>query len=298
MNYVWLALIGGAAAFPHCLGMCGGFALHLAGGTSRRAVLVRQLLWHAGRMTTYVFLGALAGYFGALVVSLARWPWAQTLSGYIAGAVLVLMGLILLGLAPARAKNATASDPARRPAGGEEGLFAAIFRQFFSQPTPWAALALGLATGFLPCPITVGFLLLSAQTGSVPWAMAIMAAMGLGTVWALLLLGLTGHVLQLKWRRRGAVALGVLLILLGAWTLLRKSGLLPPLHGMSSHSAVPMGDCCPRMSAPTMKLPICAPPTGAAYRVRGKLVTKSPKPGWTSASLSVPGCDFRTAAHS
>jgi sulfite exporter TauE/SafE len=32
MEYVWMALIGGASAFPHGLGMCGGFALHLAAG--------------------------------------------------------------------------------------------------------------------------------------------------------------------------------------------------------------------------------------------------------------------------
>ena len=83
MHYVWLALIGGAAAFPHCLGMCGGLAIHLAGGMDRKGVLLRQLLWHAGRIVTYVFLGALAGYFGAVVVSLARWPWTKALPGYV-----------------------------------------------------------------------------------------------------------------------------------------------------------------------------------------------------------------------
>jgi len=223
MNYVWLALVGGAAAFPHCLGMCGGFAIHLAGGTDRKGVLFRQLLWHAGRIVTYVFLGALAGYFGAVLVSLARWPWTKALPGYVVGVVMIVMGLALMGILPAHLKTSSGSNG--------DGFFAALFRQFFSKPTPTSALALGLATGFLPCPITVGFLLLSAQTGSVPQAMAIMAAMGAGTVWCLLLLGMTGHMLQLKWRQWGAVALGVLLVLLGTWTLLRKCGVFPPLPG-------------------------------------------------------------------
>jgi uncharacterized protein len=226
MQYVWLALVGGAAAFPHCMGMCGGFAIHLAGGTDRKGVLFRQLLWHAGRIVTYVFLGALAGYFGAVLVSLARWPWTKALPGYVVGVVMIVMGLGLLGIIPARLKASSGSNG--------DGLFAAIFRQFFSEPTPISALALGLATGLLPCPITVGFLLLSARTGSVPQAMAIMAAMGAGTVWSLLLLGMTGHMLQLKWRRRGAAVLGALLIALGSWTLMRKAGILPPLPGGSA----------------------------------------------------------------
>ena len=29
-NCIWIGLAGGVAAFPHCLGMCGGFALHLS----------------------------------------------------------------------------------------------------------------------------------------------------------------------------------------------------------------------------------------------------------------------------
>jgi sulfite exporter TauE/SafE len=228
MNYVWLALIGGAAAFPHCLGMCGGFALHLAGGTNRGSVLIRQLLWHAGRTITYVFLGALAGYFGAMVFSLARWPWTRALAGYIVGIVMILMGLALLGFLSSRLIKASSAE--------KESLFTAIFRQFFSQPTAVSALALGVATGFLPCPVTVGFLALAAQTKSVVWGMAIMAAMGLGTVWGLLLLGMTGHMLSLKWRRRGAVTLGILLIALGTWTLLRKAGVLPALPGGPTHA--------------------------------------------------------------
>ena len=77
LNYIWVGLAGGAAAFAHCLGMCGPFALHLAGpGSTSSAVpgergraAIRQVLWHAGRITTYIFLGTLAGFLGESIVA-------------------------------------------------------------------------------------------------------------------------------------------------------------------------------------------------------------------------------------
>lgn len=221
MEYMWMALIGGAAAFPHCLGMCGGFALHLAAPESKAAVLTRQLLWHAGRVVTYVFLGALAGFLGNMV-SLAKWPAVKDIPGYLAGAIMVLMGLFVLGLFPTR-KGQVSDD---------DGLFSSFFRQFFQKPSSLSALVLGLATGFLPCPITIGFLGLAAGSASVLLGMGIMAAMGLGTVWALLILGMTGHVIKAKWKRWGAVLVGIVLVTMGAWTILRKAKVLPPLPGL------------------------------------------------------------------
>ena len=134
LDVVWIAFIGGAVSFAHCLGMCGGFALHLAAGQSKVGTLARQLLWHFGRITTYVFLGALAGFLGNRV-SLAQWPWVRDVPGYLAGTVMIVMGLALLGLLPwggTGARNA------------EEGVFASVFRHFFGAPSPLSALGLGL----------------------------------------------------------------------------------------------------------------------------------------------------------
>ena len=223
MEYIWMALIGGAAAFPHCLGMCGGFALHLAAGETRAVVLLRQLMWHLGRIVTCVFLGALAGFCGNMV-SLAKWPAVKDVPGYLAGAVMVLMGLSVLGLLPSR-RSGLEDSP-------DGGLLTSIFQQFFQESTPLSALVLGMAVGFLPCPITICFLVLAAGSASVPLGMGIMAAMGVGTVWALLILGMTGHVLKAKWKRWGAVLTGIVLIAMGTWTILRKAEVLPPIPGM------------------------------------------------------------------
>jgi len=208
-TYIWVALAGGAAAFAHCLGMCGGFAIHLACGEGRWRVLARQLLWHAGKTTTYVFLGALAGFVG--IVAVGRLPWIENVLAYVAGAVMIVMGLALVGLVPL----------GRRLGSAEGGFLASLVGRFISRPTAAAALVLGLATGFLPCPIVLGFLALSVQSGSVLVGMAVMAAMGLGTVWSLLLLGMTGQMVTARLRRWGPAVGGVVLVAMGLVTVLR-----------------------------------------------------------------------------
>jgi sulfite exporter TauE/SafE len=237
-NYIWLGLVGGAAAFAHCLGMCGGFALHLAQGESGRRVLARQLLWHAGKTTTYVFLGALAGFFGGWLTASAGLPWMQNVVAYVAGGVMVFMGLALLGVIPLSGR--------RKPAEG--GLLSSLFGDFLGRPTPAGALALGIATGFLPCPIILGFLALAVQGGSVIVGMAMMAAVGLGTVWSLLVLGMTGHVVTLRLKRWGATVGGVVLVLLGLTTALRGTEVYHRLLG------------CPPAVAQPADVPPAGPP--------------------------------------
>ena len=233
MELIWLALVTGALAFPHCLGMCGGFALHLAGGDSKRIVLRRQLLWHLGRTMTYMFLGALAGAFGC-VISLAHWSAVKAVPAYLAGVIMVIMGLSVLGLLPARKRGTEDAH--------DEGLLGSLLGRFFQRPSSGSALVLGLATGFLPCPITIGLLGLAADSASVPMGIGIMAAMGLGTTWALLILGMTGHAIEARWRKWGIVVVGVLLIVMGTWTILRKAHVLPPLPGM--HALPKASSCC------------------------------------------------------
>jgi sulfite exporter TauE/SafE len=61
MSQYGLIFLAGLAASWHCIGMCGGFACALSGGRRGAQALQRQLLYNAGRVTTYCFLGALAG---------------------------------------------------------------------------------------------------------------------------------------------------------------------------------------------------------------------------------------------
>lgn len=237
-----MAMVGGAAAFAHCLGMCGPFALHLARGQTRRAVLGNQLLWHLGRITTYVFLGALAGLAGQTALRAGAWPWVQKTLAWGAGGVMVVMGLALMGVRPWAWGRERKNAP--RQAGDEAGggILTGLFGQLLGRPGPAGAMTLGLATGLLPCPIVLAGLALAVQGGSAAMGMAVMAAMGAGTAWSLLALGLTGSALKLQARRWGALVAGVVVVLMGVVTVLRGTEAFHHLLGCPAAKAAPA--CC------------------------------------------------------
>ena len=67
-----LLLVIFAAGFAgsfHCIGMCGGFACALGRDPQGAgATVLRHLLYNVGRLTTYCFLGGLAGALGQVHV--------------------------------------------------------------------------------------------------------------------------------------------------------------------------------------------------------------------------------------
>ena len=231
MEIIWIAFAGGVLAFAHCLGMCGPFALHLSQGGAR-GLLVRHLLWHLGKTTTYVFLGALAGLAGAAAAKAWQGLWLPRVLSAAAGGLMLVMGLQLLGvrLWPRRTRQAAEGSP---------GLLAGLVGSLFSQPGPAGALVLGVATGFLPCPIVVAFLALAAREGSLAIGMATMAAMGLGTVWSLLLLGLGGRMLSLGLRRWARPVAAGVVILMGLATVLRGTDVFHHVLGCPQAQAAP-----------------------------------------------------------
>ncbi|MFN7147839.1 MAG: sulfite exporter TauE/SafE family protein, partial [Myxococcota bacterium] len=80
------ALTAGLLGSPHCVGMCGPFVT--ATGRSAPA-------WHAGRLLTYVTLGALAGAVGSV-------PFlGGTTATVVSGVLLVYFAARLAGWAPA-----------------------------------------------------------------------------------------------------------------------------------------------------------------------------------------------------
>lgn len=244
-QYLLAGLAGGALAFAHCLGMCGGFVLHLAGSSSQRTSLGRQMLWHAGRTSTYVFLGGLAGFGGLL---LGRQMAAfQNILAYVAGGVMIVLGLTMLGLVPR----------IRWQVGG--GAFAGLFGPILAAPAGPAAFALGLATGFLPCPIVLAYLALSAQSGSVLTGMATMAAVGAGSVWALLLLGLTGGMLTARLKKWGVVAGGIVLVLLGMATAMRATDTFHRLLGCQQCDSAQSAPTTPATQSEPAACPHCSP---------------------------------------
>jgi sulfite exporter TauE/SafE len=205
----------------HCVGMCGGFACALCASRDR-SLLPRQLLYNLGRVTTYVFLGALAAGAGALVMhhGMSWGSAAQRLLAVLSGALLIVIALQFFGyrLSVRFGRAAFLTDS-----------LAAGLRGMARSPRLEAPLALGVLNGFLPCPLVYAFAVQAAATASVLPGMAVMAAFGLGTFPAMLLMGFGGAVMGPRLQR--ARVAGALLLVLGLITLARA--MLPaPLHGI------------------------------------------------------------------
>ena len=243
MSQYGLIFLAGIAASWHCVGMCGGFACALSGGCGRADAARRQLLYNAGRVTTYCFLGAVAGALTAgLCTSTPGAPpleAAQRVLAIVSGLLIMLIGARLLGLLAGPRLTQTIG------LGGE--LLTKALRDLGRAREPLAPLAFGIVNGFLPCPVVYGFLAQAAASGDAVPGMAVMAAFGLGTFPAMLLMGGLGGWLKGRtvpvlagglgpakaadsnWRQKASMAAGVFFMAFGLITLAR--GILP----MHSH---------------------------------------------------------------
>jgi uncharacterized protein len=226
MTYYVILFASGFAGSFHCVGMCGGFACAL-GRTAQgyTATVLRHLLYNIGRLTSYCFLGGLAGTLGqafctpqGLVNPVFTGPLdvGQRMLATIAGLLMIAMALQFFGFL----------QGFHRLAVGFGGTTLALsLRRLLSAPGQAAPLAFGVFNGFLPCPLVYAF---AAQAGSTAGALPgflTMAAFGLGTFPAMLMMGGVGQFLGRAWRRRGVCLAGGLILLFGLVTIGR--GLLP-----------------------------------------------------------------------
>lgn len=217
-GFLVAAVVAGLVGSPHCIGMCGGFAV-LCGGRARDAVL-----WHAGRLTSYAVLGGLAGAFGSLVpgpswlaalVSIGLMVWfAAGLAGLVPEPRVVIPGLKQLG-----------SAVAGNPAGAMRYAF-------------------GVVNGLLPCGLVYAALSVPVALGRPAEGALAMLAFGAGTLPALsaVALGVRRVVARdIRFRRLMAAAV----LAAGLWSVAMRQGIVGshrmPAHG-EQHQMTPAPD--------------------------------------------------------
>jgi hypothetical protein len=205
IGFLSAAFVAGLVGSPHCIGMCGAFAV-LCGGRIRDTAM-----WHVGRMTSYAVLGALAGAFGSLVpgpswvaavLSLGLMLWfAAGLAGLVPEPRLVIPGLKRLGTALA------------------------------GNPAPTMRYAFGIVNGLLPCGLVYATLAVPVAIGRPLEGALAMAVFGLGTTPLLsaVALGLR-RVVARDIRVRRLVAAAVLAASL--WSIGMRQGVLGGGHRM------------------------------------------------------------------
>ncbi|MGP5272371.1 sulfite exporter TauE/SafE family protein [Psychrobacter faecalis] len=169
------ALLMGFLGSPHCLGMCGGlvaaFSLSMkdVSPAKRRALIAT---YHFGRLSSYAFLGLVAGLVGTTV--LEPLMTGNSMPRILLGLVLVFVGATMLG-APFLAKL--------ERVGMRFWQFLSPLRQkVFPLNTFPRALAAGLLWGFLPCGLVYGALLIAVVAHNPLGGAALMLVFGLGTV--------------------------------------------------------------------------------------------------------------------
>src|SRR5215469_14087286 len=233
MTYYLVTFVAGFAGSFHCIGMCGGFACGL--GRDPRgyaATMLRHLIYNCGRLTTYCFLGALAGALGQIVCTRQGTTFtllggsvdiADRILAIVAGLLMIMMALQFFGLLQAFH---------RLTVGFGGSTLAMSLRSLMTARSRAAPLAFGVFNGFLPCPLVYAFAAEAASTGQALPGFLTMASFGLGTFPAMLMMGGVGRILAPAWRARGVRLAGCFILLLGLITLGR--GLLPPGMPMSN----------------------------------------------------------------
>ena len=169
------ALLMGFFGSPHCLGMCGGlvaaFSLSMkdVSPAKRRALIAT---YHFGRLSSYAFLGLVAGLVGTTV--LEPLMKGNSTPRILLGLVLVFVGVTMLG-APFLTKL--------ERVGMRFWQYLSPLRQkVFPLNTFPRALAAGLLWGFLPCGLVYGALLIAVVAHNPLGGAALMFVFGLGTV--------------------------------------------------------------------------------------------------------------------
>lgn len=226
-----LIFLGGLLGSSHCIGMCGGFAL-MVGMTTRscRQNLAAQLLYSAGRITTYSMIGGTAGFAGWRLVQKAPALTAiPAILCLLAGVLLIVEGLFATGLLRRR----------QPLSGGAIGCLAgSMFGSLLRTPGLGSAFTAGLLTGLLPCGLVYAFVALAASTHDLLGGIGTMTAFGLGTVPLMVAAG-AGSTLMTTERRKK-------LYRVAAWCVV-ATGVLTVVrgYGFLSSPATPPADRCP-----------------------------------------------------
>ncbi|MBI2487481.1 MAG: sulfite exporter TauE/SafE family protein [Deltaproteobacteria bacterium] len=183
--------------------------------------------YHLGRLLSYLFLGAIAGYFGEKLLASKY----QVVS--IASAILISIFLILSGYKLIRQKTLDLS-------------FSKKLTSFLFIPAKWArtqnpavkSLTIGIVNGFLPCGWLYVFVLGSIATKDALYGAILLAIFWLGTIPALTVFAIFYKKFFYRFPSKLNQIAGIILVIVGLAniTLLIVNRLMPAIH--SAHHIV------------------------------------------------------------
>ena len=219
MGYGML-FVTGLLTSVHCVAMCGG--IHLSqcipvGETATKAqTYLPSVLYNLGRVVSYTVVGFILGSIGYLAGGGDGTGVPVLLQGIlklIAGVIMVLMGINMLGLFPGMRKLRIP-----RP----KFLVHAVGRQKAVSKRPFVV---GLLNGLMPCGPLQSMQILALASGSPLTGALSMLLFSLGTVPLMLGLGTIVSALGKRFTRRVMTVGAVLVVVLGLAMLAQGSSL-------------------------------------------------------------------------
>ncbi len=218
-------LVFGLVGSLHCLGMCGplvlAYSLHLNPSGQPQARIWPQsafhhAAFHAGRLLTYGLLGALAGAIASLSGLQQAFAGLRTGATIAGGVIMLVLGLGLLGVLPARFFSI--------PAWGSSNVLARQYSSHLSTSyTAVSKFVLGFLSGFLPCMLSFAMIVKAAATGHMVTGFLTMLLFGLGTVPILYGVGISASALSVRVRCAGERVAGGMVVVMGAILILKAA---------------------------------------------------------------------------
>jgi sulfite exporter TauE/SafE len=218
LSYTLAFTTGFIGGFGHCIGMCGPIiaAFTFRGSSSGYYPSILKnflphLFYNTGRVTTYMFIGAVMGLTGSFLNTAGSMAGFQNIVAVAAGLIMIIMGINISGffglISWLERHNSFILRTGRNLMQGE---------------TSWLYYPLGALFGFLPCGLSYTVFMAAAGTGSMLSGMLTAFFFGIGTLPALLLFGFTAGYLSNKVRGLLYKLSGVVIILMGVYYLLKS----------------------------------------------------------------------------
>ncbi len=166
---IWSAFILGLLGSWHCIGMCGPIALMVPGSKGKNRIFT-LLLYHGGKIVTYVIIGSLIGVFSAFITSFK------------------IQAIITIGVGAAIAVLAFAPSLLNRVERKGYQFFSPLVRiknqlaQALNKQKLEYSFYIGFLNGFIPCGMVYVAALGSLAQPNVGEGMLFMVFFGLGTM--------------------------------------------------------------------------------------------------------------------
>ncbi|MEM7209242.1 MAG: sulfite exporter TauE/SafE family protein [Pseudomonadota bacterium] len=213
-SLLFSAFLIGLLGAGHCATMCGGLVSAFTLSGANRRPLSWFINYNVGRIFSYMVAGGVAGALGSASLHLFEIETARSLARALVAFTLIAVGLYLCGWPQLLA-------PIEKLGYRMWSKISPRVTHLLRVRSGIDALRFGLVWGWLPCGLVYSAVLSATTTGDALMGAQVMLFFGLGTLPALLSLGLLAN--QIRSLARNPVfrrISGSTLSLLGVYTLL------------------------------------------------------------------------------